>query len=197
MAKILSLFDYTGNWPRPYAKAGYEIYQVDLKLGGDIHDFEAITEWTGPDVHGILAAIPCTDFASSGARHWQRKDNDGTTEASIELVLATLDLIRYYKARKLRFYAIENPVGRIHKLVPQLGKPKLIFDPCDYGDPYEKRTCLWGEFNADLKRNPVVPVRINGFNPLMALAGGKSEKTKEFRSATPAGFARAFFEANP
>ncbi|MCK4817511.1 hypothetical protein KA005_17205, partial [bacterium] len=42
------------------------------------------------------------------------------------------------------FWALENPVGR---LVHYLGKPKMYFDPCDYGDPYTKKTCLWGKFN--------------------------------------------------
>jgi hypothetical protein len=32
---------------------------------------------------------------------------------------------------------------------------------------------------------------------MWAKLGGNSEKTKELRSLTPAGFAQAFFEANP
>jgi len=28
---ILSLFDYSGNWPSFYKEAGYEVYQIDIK----------------------------------------------------------------------------------------------------------------------------------------------------------------------
>jgi len=33
---ILSLFDYTGNWSKPYRDNGYNVIQVDIKLGMDI-----------------------------------------------------------------------------------------------------------------------------------------------------------------
>ena len=50
---ILSLFDYTGNWSRPYREAGFEIIQVDEKLGQDIltWDYSAVD-----DVYGVLVA---------------------------------------------------------------------------------------------------------------------------------------------
>ena len=34
MKRILSLYDYSGNWSLPYREAGYEVVQVDLKRGG-------------------------------------------------------------------------------------------------------------------------------------------------------------------
>lgn len=33
---LISLFDYTGNWARPYKEAGWTVHQVDIKLGIDI-----------------------------------------------------------------------------------------------------------------------------------------------------------------
>jgi len=93
---------------------------------------------------------------------------------------------------------MENPVGR---LVHYVGKPKMIFNPCDYGDPYTKKTCLWGEFNIP-KQNIVEP-------EFVILPDGKrmskihhktfsmnpKDRARE-RSKTPQGFAQAFFEAN-
>jgi len=69
----------------------------------------------------------------------------------------------------------------------------MYFDPCDFGDPYTKKTALYGNFNTHLKRTPVKPVE---GSKMHRLYGGKSEKTKAARSITPEGFARAFFEAN-
>lgn len=81
----------------------------------------------------------------------------------------------------------------------------MMFNPFDYGDPYTKKTVLWGEFNTNLPKNPVEPelVTIKAGNhyykasSIWAKTGGKSEKTKTLRSNTPAGFAKAFFTANP
>ena len=101
--------------------------------------------------------------------------------------------------RKVRpkFWALENPVGRLRRLRPELGDPRLVFDPCDFGDPYTKRTLLFGKFVLPVK-TPVTPLggRPGQPNAWYSKMGGKSERTKEYRSATPPGFARAFFEAN-
>lgn len=37
---ILSLFDYSGHWSKPYKDAGYDVYQCDIKLGIDILTLE-------------------------------------------------------------------------------------------------------------------------------------------------------------
>jgi hypothetical protein len=188
---ILSLYDYSGAWSAPYRDAGYHVIQVDLKLGIDIFNFE----YTNIDaVHGILSAPPCTDFSVSGAQYWKRKDADGTTQRSLRLIDKTLEIVNYFEPK---WWALENPVGRLPKLRPQLGKAKLIFQPHWYGDPWTKRTCLWGEFNIDLPRNEVEPVRYCKQGSWTQLLGGKSERTKELRSMTPPGFAKAFFQANP
>lgn len=185
---ILSLFDYSGNWPKYYRESGnYDVYQVDIKLGLDILDMQP-SDIPSP-VHGILAAPPCTDFASSGAQYWPAKDLDGRTQASLALVDKTLEFIEYHKPQ---WWALENPVGRLAKLRPQLGQP-WYFQPYWFGDAYTKKTGLWGTFNSELPQSPVEP---DPKSWLMQL-GGKSERTKELRSMTPLGFALAFYLANP
>lgn len=183
---IISLFDYSGNWPRFYKEAGYDVYSLDIKNDVDVLDLSR-DDFPG-EVYGILAAPPCTDFSSSGAQYWKQKDEDGRTAASLALVDKTLEIISWFSPQ---FWAIENPVGRLSKLRPQLGQP-WYFQPHWYGDPYTKKTGLWGVFNKDLPRCDVEP---DPNNWIMRL-GGKSEKTKELRSMTPLGFAKAFYEAN-
>lgn len=192
---VLSLFDYSGNWSSYYKQAGYQVYQVDKKLDIDILEL-LVDDLPFDECYGILAAPPCTDFASSGAQYWPQKDLDGRTEQSLKLVEKTLELISYYNPH---FYAIENPVGRLPKLLPQLGAP-WYFNPNEFAgycaDPsteaYTKKTGLWGQFNKPIKR---VVEPIAGASPIMRL-GGKSERTKELRSMTPLGFSKAFFLAN-
>jgi hypothetical protein len=91
-------------------------------------------------------------------------------------------------------------------------KPDYYFDPCDYGgylpeddqhplwpdyiaprDAYTKKTSLWtgGSFKMPEKRQvePLSPGASQQYRKL----GGKSQKTKNIRSATPRGFAKALF----
>jgi len=191
---ILSLFDYTGNWSKPYRDNGYIVIQIDIKHGLDIldWDYKQIDK-----VYGILAAVPCTDFAISGAAWFKSKDNDGRTEKSIALVKKTMEIINYFNPA---FWVIENPMSRIHKLNPELGQVKYKFHPYEFAqyDPnprdsqYQKTTWLWGKFN-ELVKKPLE--NIDG-QKLHKKLGGKSARTKELRSITPMGFAEAFFEAN-
>lgn len=180
---ILDLCGGTGAWSRPYKEAGYDVRLVTIPE----HD---VRKYEPPDnVYGILAAPPCTDFSVSGAQYWKVKDKDGRTIDSMGIVMACLMIIA--KAQP-KFWVMENPVGR---LVHWIGKPKLTFNPCDYGDPYTKKTYLWGIFN-ELKQIPVKPIRVSSQGSWVQRLGGKSAKTKELRSITPVGFANAFFKAN-
>lgn len=190
---ILSLFDYSGNWSKPYRDAGYIIRQLDIKLGNDIYEYVVGSYGM---VYGILAAPPCTDFAVCGAKHFAAKDADGRTTRSIALIKKTLEII---ESEKPHFWCLENPVGRLNRLVPELSAfgPRY-FQPYEYGDPYRKRTGLWGVFNFPEPTNIVRPegVRVNQPDKWYSKVGGKSEKTKEYRSITPVGFSYAFFERN-
>jgi hypothetical protein len=186
-------------WPMTVGMAAAILRHDPLILGGP--------------VRGCLFAPPCTDFTVSGARWWAGKDERGETAKSVRIVEECLSL-RKAVSETLRWWALENPVGRLKKLVPQLGDPLLIFQPNDYAgladDPqkeaYTKRTCLWGDFNPDLPKDWRAAVMIEKTNKhgvtkrgswMWANLGGKSERTKELRSVTPQGFSRAFAIANP
>lgn len=206
---IISLFDYSGSWSLPYKKAGYLVIQVDIKLGIDIltWDYKFIDR---NRVAGILAAPPCTDYTVSGNRFWKQKDTNGSTALSNSLVSKTLEIVAYFNPE---FFAMENPKGRLKRMLAgnyEPGEPKIIvpaslqkllmepalkFNPCDYGDNWTKETYLWGWFNA-LEKYKTLPHRWTEQGSWSQQLGGKSEKTKEIRSLTPGGFARAMFNAN-
>jgi ankyrin repeat protein len=173
------------------------MYSERVHIHGDILSFN-YSHLPKPDV--ILIAVPCTDFALSGSRYFAAKDSDGRTASSIALVQKALEIVNYFKPR---VWALENPMSRIHTLVPELGSPRLKFDPWEYGalaNPPEtrwKKTWIWGDFNIPNKAPATPdPKDSTGNNPWNNKVGGKSEKTKEFRSQTPIGFAKAFAEAN-
>jgi len=196
---ILSLFDLTGKWSQPYREKGYEIIQIDLQKGFDLMDWN-YKVFPRTYFTGIMAAIPCTDFALSGARWFGAKDENGDTCESLALVYKTLAIIQWFKPG-LKWWVVENPMSRIHRLSPELGPVLMKFNPYEFAgyDPiprnsqYQKRTWLWGKFNQPARKQ--LPNLDGG--KFHQSFGGKSEKTKNIRSATPLGFAYAFYEANP
>lgn len=197
---ILDLCGGTGGWSRPYAEDGnYDVYVIDPQAwdedGGDSVANRLNTTCIFNDVrelhydhliqpvHGILCAPPCTVFANAGAR-WPR-----TTEAMQEGISIMDACLRIVNICKPEFWALENPVGKMKRY---LGPPVMYFNPCDYGDPYTKKTCLWGEFT----KPKMSPVPATEGSKMHLNYGGRSARTKRARSATPQGFANAFFKAN-
>ena len=173
---ILDLCGGTEAWSQPYKEAGYDTRVITLP--------DDVRLYYPPDnVYGILAAPPCTHLAGSGARWWSSKGEQALLEA-LSIVDACLRIILVSKPI---FWCLENPVGR---LIHYLGQPVMYFQPCEYGDPYTKKTCLWGSFN--------IPTQ----HKVKPIEGGKiwrmppSPNRAELRSITPEGFARAFYEAN-
>jgi len=195
---ILDLCGGTGAWSRPYAEAGYDVRIVDAENGQDVRLYQPPRS-----VHGVLAAPPCTHLAVSGTRWWKQKGEEALLEA-LSIVDACLRIVI---ATKPRWWALENPVGRLTRY---LGPPKMYFQPWEYGDPWTKKTCLWGEFNPP-RKNPVDPVgQWTGRADTPGIVDHVGEylppdwvhklppspNRPKLRSVTPPGFALAFFEVN-
>lgn len=197
MSVILDLCGGTGSWSQPYRDAGYDVLTIDL---GDAatpaveQDYpglirEDVRLWQPPrglKVHGILAAPPCTAFSVSGARWWAGKGEAGLLEA-LSIADACRRLIGVLEPS---WWALENPIGRMRHWH---GAPAHIFQPWQYGDPWQKATCLWGKFRMP---TPLHVVKPEGTDTRIHRAPPGPDRAR-FRSMTPPGFARAFYEANP
>lgn len=148
---VISLCDKTGNMGRPWAEAGYDVVCYDIQhsirndrtekvgAGGSITykwgDVLALTPDVFPEPAIVFAFPPCTHLAVSGARDFAKKGLRYFID-SLEMVEQCRRLCAWWGCP----WMIENPVGRISTA---WRKPDHVFDPCDYGDPYTKRTCLW------------------------------------------------------
>lgn len=160
----------------------------------------------------IIAFPPCTHLAVSGAKHFEKKRENGEQRFGVWF------FCQFLKADCERI-AIENPVGIISgeyvsQWYPDLAKKYGIpvqwsqqVQPWQHGDAYEKTTCLW------LKNLPkLVPTNVvkpperhvipNGRTTLPEWysrpvdENGKrvsfSDKaTAKYRSKTPVGLAKA------
>jgi hypothetical protein len=202
---ILDLCGGTGSWSDPYRRAGYDVRVVTLPQ--DVRDYSPPAS-----VHGILAAPPCTDFAVSGARWWASKP-----PPDLSIVRACLSIV---EETGPKWWALENPVGRLRQFI---GAPGYSFQPWEFGDPWFKRTCIWGSHSRPLPTCTTAPEKTgerwrspltNHLSPKptaeqiakLVKTGmippdwihrlGPSPERATLRSITPPGFARAFFEAN-
>jgi len=186
---ILDLCGATGAWSKRYKEVGYDVRLITLPY------YDVRTYLPPDNVYGILAAPVCAMFSLARTRAKTPRD----FRQGMKLVIACLNIIWEcrYKNRSA-FWCIENPMGYLRQF---LGKPVFTFDPCDFGDPYTKKTDLWGYFNIPkLKR---VEPEFKDFESGKRMSkmhyetSCKSiEKRKILRAITPPGFAKAFFEAN-
>ena len=186
---ILDLCGGTGAWSKPYKDAGYDVRLITLPN----HDVGAY--FSPENVHGILAAPPCTMFSLARTRAREpRSFKKGMRE-----VKACLEIIWECRDKgSLKWWALENPRGFLRQF---LGKPALTWRPSDFGDAYTKPTDLWGYFREPKKR-PVEVIKpkgrvLGGTRDWSFAKKGRDGLTRQqIRSMTPPGFAKAFFEAN-
>jgi len=209
MKTILHLCADIGSDSAPYKMAGYNVICIGQKI--DVRTYEPPEE-----VYGIIANPPCTMF--SFARTNARTPRD--LKLGMECVEACLRIIwkcqyrmvsDHAKYTRLKFWALENPYFGLLKNF--LGRPALIYDPWEYGDDYQKRTALWGNFNIPKKTpKPLTPemkelARTNSmlhrrkFDLLLSHEIHPDSfgvlTRQDRRSICSAKFAQAFFEANP
>ena len=221
---ILDLCGGTGSWSKPYKDMGYDVRVVTLPefdvIQTRVKDRTIIfCRPTGEDiifiptknVYGILAAPPCTMF--SYARTKAKKPRD--LQEGMKVVEACLKIIWQVqyglekptsRVTTLKFWALENPYAMLKHF---LGTPVFTFDPWEFGDGYQKRTALWGYFNEPVKKQ--IPMteemkklaKTNSYLHKIKYPKFDSDRDITFRfsaarkSITPAGFAKAFYKANP
>lgn len=215
---IWSLFDGSGIMGFPWAIAGHEVYCFNSSKGNHGEYFvkmqhENITyvdSWISdawdpqdcgkPDI--IFSFPDCTMLAGSGEKH-ERSDED------IQTAVANARVAESLGNHHACPWMVENPVG---KLSTEWRKPDHYFDPFQFGgylsgfeiqfhprmpfhDGYTKKTAIWcgnGFIFPDKKEGPINIGLFWGWKYL----GGDSERTKQLRSLTPRGFAKAVYEAN-
>lgn len=192
---VLSLCDRTGVMVAPWLEAGYTAVTVDrqhpsgVTQDGRLFQIGAdVTTWRHDDIRPVIvfAFPPCTNLSVSGARWFEDKGLESLHE-SLGLVIACKRICENYGAP----WMLENPVGT---LSTYWRKPDYTFQPWEYGDTYTKKTCLWtgNGFVMPAAWQRTKPSGTTSVIHLMPPSADRGDK----RSITPAGFARAVFEAN-
>jgi len=172
---------------------GYKAYSCDVLpcSGGhpEWHLQQDVDPLLKEEWDMIIAFPPCTHLCVSGARWFKEKYVDGRQQQGIDffMLFANADCAKV---------AIENPVGIMST---EWRKPDQIIQPWQFGDNYQKTTCLW------LKGLPkLIPTDIVDRGEVVTFKSGKSmtkwyadtlrlppEEWSKIRSKTFPGIAKA------
>jgi hypothetical protein len=186
---ILDLCGGTGSWSKPYKEAGYDVRLVTLP-DNDVRMY--MPENMG-NIWGILAAPPCTEFSFAKHFHGKGKYSHDFLKG-LEVVSACCRIITICKPV---WWAMENPQGYLSRW---MGTPSFTFQPWQFGDNYQKTTCLWGKFSKPqitVKKKPVDLVKFSQIKSKDIHPEYYGKLTRQERRAiTPPLFAKAFYEAN-
>lgn len=213
---VLLLFNLTDYAAQPWLDAVNECISIDaqhqiepspwdshIKLRGWIP--EAVTPRLILWADFVIAFPDCTDLAVCG-----NKSASAKLAANPNYLYEAVTQAKFASTLGLP-YIIENPVGRLSSM---WRKPDAYYHPSDFGgylpeddvhpeypdyiaarDAYPKKTGLWVGNGAVLPAPRPVD-RAAGYSTQYKKLGGKSQKTKNIRSATPRGMAIAIYEAN-
>lgn len=129
---------------KEFRKLGFEAYSCDILpcSGGhpEWHLQQDVTELLKEDWDLILAFPPCTYLTVTGNR-WFNIERYG--EKAVKRHEDRKEAIKFFMMfadADCDFIAIENPVGIMSS---EWRKPDQIVNPYQFGDPFEKKTCLW------------------------------------------------------
>lgn len=190
------ILDCSGNYPEWHIKK-----DVTLLLNGNciFNTVDGVEHEISGKWDMIIAFPPCTYLTVTGNR-WFNYEKYG--DKAIQRMLDRNDAIKFFMTianADCDKIAIENPVGIMST---QWRKPDQIIQPFEYGDAYEKRTCLW------LKGlQKLIPTKIVEIPDRIAFKSGKTmakwyveagnlskEQRALVRSKTFPGIARAMAE---
>ena len=188
---------------KEFRKLGHEAYSCDIVpcSGGhpEWHLQQDVLPLLKEKWDMIIAFPPCTYLTVTGNR-WFNIDRYG--EKAIQRHKDRKEAIDFFMAfanADCERIAIENPVGIMSS---EWRKPNQIINPWQFGDAFEKKTCLW------LKGLPeLTPTNIVEIPPRKKFGSGKSmpswyaeawhlpkEERAKLRSKTFPGIARAMAE---
>lgn len=205
--KVLIICEESQAICKEFRKLGHTAFSCDLKecSGG-------YPEW---HIHGdgikaaysdkwdlIIAHPPCTHLSCSGARHFEKKRNDGRQLAAIKFFFQCLELTKI-----CNHIAIENPVNIIGgnyikewfdiEPVP----PTQYIQPFEFGDKARKKTALWLYGLPKLKPtnivNPTLKTYVCADGKIKTFSADYCKATGDrgtIRSKTYPGIARAIAE---
>ena len=183
--KVLIACEYSGAVRDAFTRLGHWAVSCDILPSESIgwHYMGDVLDCLNDGWDLMIAHPPCTHLAVSGAKHFHKK---------ADLQAEALGFVQTLMEAPISRICIENPVSVISS---RIRKPEQIIQPWQFGDEFQKTTCLW------LKNlPPLVPTKIVSKGEFVTFESGKrmpkwySNAKGKNRSKTFPGIANAMAE---
>ena len=203
MARILLACEESQEVTKEFRRLGHEAFSCDILpcSGGhpEWHLQKDVTELLKQKWDAIIAFPPCTFLTVTGNRWFNVERYGDKALKRIEDRKEAIDFFLMFANADCEFIAIENPVGIMSS---EFRKPNQIIQPYQFGDAFEKKTCLWLKgFNNLEYTNVVEPPERTKFKSGKTMASWYSDAFKlpkddraKLRSKTFPGIAKAIAE---
>lgn len=185
---------------KEFRKLGHEAYSCDILPCSGGHPEWHLQQDALPllekDWDIIIAFPPCTYLTVTGNRWFNVEKYGDKARERMKNRKEAIDFFMSFANSKCSKVAIENPVGVMSS---SYRKPDCIIQPYQFGDPFEKKTCLWLKGLPPLK-----PTKVVSPPPRVVFKSGKTmaawyanawglprEEASKLRSKTFEGIAKA------
>ena len=129
---------------KQFRALGHEAYSCDIlpESGGhpEWHLQQDVTKLLEQQWDLIIAFPPCTYLTVTGNRWFNVEKYGDKALKRIEDRKDAINFFMLFANANADHVAIENPVGIMST---EWRKPNQIINPFQFGDPFEKKTCLW------------------------------------------------------
>lgn len=129
---------------KEFRKLGHDAFSCDLLpcSGGrpEWHLQQDVKTILGENWDLIIAFPPCTFLTVTGNRWFNVEKYGEKAVKRREYQKEAINFFLMFVNSDCKHIAIENPVGIMST---KYRKPDQIINPYQFGDPFEKKTCLW------------------------------------------------------
>lgn len=158
---VLIACEFSGSIRNEFRKLGHNAISADLVESNDLSPYHHVGDVrqiiernpiNGEKWDLMIAHPPCTYLTLAGNRWFKpeyadrfptrQKDRSDAVDFFMELMNADIPHI-----------AVENPIGIMSSVYR---KPDQIIQPWQFGDPFQKSTCLWLKDLPQLKHTDIV-----------------------------------------
>lgn len=133
--RVLVACEFSGTVRDAFQARGHDAWSCDLRpteRPGNHIEGDALAAMREPwDL--VIAHPPCTYLSYVGMRHWHAPGRAEAREDAMKFFLACFEA-------NAPMICVENPLGYPSKVYR---KPDQTIHPYYFGDPFQKRTCLW------------------------------------------------------
>lgn len=164
--RVLIACEFSGVVREAFKAKGHDAWSCDLLPteipGQHIHDDVLKHLDDGWDI--IIAHPPCTYLSYVGNRHWNNPGRKELREDAFKFFMECINA-------PVKKICVENPLGLPNK---EYRKPDQTIQPYYFGEPVQKRTCLWLKNLPHLQPTKLLPKP----DPLYICQGDKCKGKK-------------------